>query len=92
MDSPLFGVGRLYACLLYTSSSGDDGSTTRYTLTFETNGGSAIEKVTGKSGNTIDLSDYTPTREGYDVSGWYSDKGLTNKITEDVYKRQVQRG
>lgn len=63
-------------------SSGDDGSTTRYTLTFETNGGSAIEKVTGKSGNTIDLSDYTPTREGYDFSGWYSDKGLTNKITE----------
>ena len=74
----------IYAHWKYSGggSSGDDGSTTRYTLTFETNGGSAIEKVTGKSGNTIDLSDYTPTREGYDFSGWYSDKGLTNKITE----------
>ena len=64
------------------SSGGDSGSTTYYTLTFETNGGSAVAKVTGTYGKTIDLSGYTPTCDGYDFSGWYSDKRLTNKITE----------
>ena len=64
------------------SSGGDSGSTTYYTLTFETNGGSAVAKVTGTYGKTIDLSGYAPTCDGYDFSGWYSDKRLTNKITE----------
>ena len=65
--------------------SGEGGSsilTTYYSLTFESNGGSKIEKVTEKSGNTVDLSCYLPTREGYDFNGWYLDKGLTRKITE----------
>ena len=64
------------------SSGGDSGFTTYYTLTFETNGGSAVAKVTGTYGKTIDLSGYTSTCDGYDFSGWYSDKRLTNKITE----------
>ena len=65
------------------SSSGSSGSsTTNYTLTFESNGGSAIEKVTETSGKVIDLSGYRPTREGYDFNGWYLDKELTRKITE----------
>ena len=62
------------------SSSG--GGTTYYTLTFETNGGSSIKTISMTYGNTIDLSGYAPARDGYDFSGWYSDKGLTNKITE----------
>lgn len=70
-----------------SSSSGSSGSsssssTTNYTLTFESNGGSAIEKVTETSGKIIDLSGYRPNREGYDFNGWYLDKDLTRKITE----------
>ena len=58
------------------------GEDTYYTLTFDTNGGSDIDSVRRISGTTIDLSDYTPTREGYDFTGWYADAELTEKITE----------
>ena len=52
-----------------------------YTLTFVTNGGSAIADVTKNSGETVDLSGYIPTREHFTFEGWYSDSGLTNKVT-----------
>lgn len=63
-----------------SSSSGGSASTT-YTLTFETNGGSAISKVTKNKGTTIDLAQYAPTKSGATFEGWYADKGLTKKIT-----------
>lgn len=62
------------------SGSGGSASTT-YTLTFETNGGSAISKVTKNKGTTIDLAQYAPTKSGATFEGWYADKGLTKKIT-----------
>ena len=65
-----------------SSSGGGGGSvTTKYTLTFDTNGGSAIAKVTKEKGTTVDLGQYVPTREGYTFAGWYSDEALTQKIT-----------
>ncbi|MCD8325065.1 MAG: InlB B-repeat-containing protein, partial [Clostridiales bacterium] len=51
---------------------------TGYTLTFETNGGSAIDSVGGIS---IDLSAYEPTRAGYNFTSWYSDSALTSAVT-----------
>lgn len=63
-----------------SSSSGGSASTT-YTLTFETNGGNAISKVTKNKGTTIDLAQYAPTKSGATFEGWYADKGLTKKIT-----------
>ena len=63
-----------------SSSSGGSVSTT-YTLTFETNGGSAISKVTKNKGTSIDLAQYAPTKSGATFEGWYADKGLTKKIT-----------
>lgn len=63
-----------------SGSSGGSASTT-YTLTFETNGGSAISKVTKNKGTTIDLAQYAPTKSGATFEGWYADKGLTKKIT-----------
>ena len=60
-------------------SSGD--STDYYTLTFNTNGGSAISSIRPSEYTTVDLSKYTPTRDGYTFRGWYSDKELTTKIT-----------
>lgn len=63
-----------------SGSSGGSASTT-YTLTFETNGGSAISKVTKNKGTTIDLAQYAPTKSGATFDGWYADKELTKKIT-----------
>ena len=63
-----------------SGSSGGSASTT-YTLTFETNGGSAISKVTKNKGTTIDLAQYAPTKSGATFEGWYADKSLTQKIT-----------
>lgn len=63
-----------------SGSSGGSASTT-YTLTFETNGGSAISKVSKNKGTTIDLAQYAPTKSGATFEGWYADKGLTKKIT-----------
>lgn len=63
-----------------SGSSGGSASTT-YTLTFETNGGSAVAKVMKNKGTTIDLAQYAPTKSGATFDGWYADKGLTKKIT-----------
>ena len=44
-----------------SSSGGGGGSvTTKYTLSFDTNGGSAIAKVTKEKGTTVDLGQYVP--------------------------------
>ena len=55
-------------------------NTNEYTLTFETNGGSVIDPVTKRYGSVIDLTSYTPTKEGYSFTGWYTDEALTDKI------------
>ena len=62
------------------NESGSGGATS-YTLTFDTNGGSAISKVSRTSGTTVDLTGYTPTRDGYTFDGWYSNSALTIKVT-----------
>ena len=62
-------------------NEGEDGEATIYTLTFDTNGGSAISKVSKTSGTTVDLTGYTPTRDGYTFDGWYSNSALTIKVT-----------
>ena len=63
------------------STSGGGSVSATYTLTFETNGGSAMAKVTKNKGTTIDLAQYAPTKSGATFDGWYADKGLTKKIT-----------
>ena len=72
---------RTYTIYLNPDPSQNSGSN-YYTLHFETNGGSEITTLQKKSGTTVDLTAYTPTRSGYIFTGWYADKDLTEKITE----------
>lgn len=65
-----------------SGGSGGGGGTTYYTLTFETNGGDSMQAIRAARGKTLDLSAYTPMRDGYDFGGWYADKDLTQRITE----------
>ena len=78
---------------------GGGGVVSTYTLTFDTNGGSAIDKITKDSGTTIDLAAYKPTRAGYTFAGWFSDKTLTKAVTSvkltantTVYAKWTQNG
>ncbi|MCQ2420574.1 MAG: S-layer homology domain-containing protein, partial [Clostridia bacterium] len=57
-------------------------SETYYTLSFHTNGGSALGIVSGTFGIAIDLSKYVPSKEGYAFGGWYSDSALTESVSE----------
>ena len=70
-----------------SSGSGGGGgsrkpSVTYYTLHFETNGGSAITDMREENNTRISLTKYVPTRHGYTFIGWYSDRSLTNQVSE----------
>ncbi len=61
-----------------TSSRG--GGTTRYTVSFETNGGSKISSERVNRNGTL-TEPTAPTKEGFDFAGWYTDQEL--KTTYD---------
>jgi len=70
-----------FAAAASTPLGGGGGGSVSYTLTFETNSGSAIDKLSKTSGTAVDLSGYKPTRDGYNFTGWYSDAALTTAVT-----------
>ncbi len=52
-------------------------------INLNTNGGAALDPVSGNPGDEIWLP--TPKRAGYKFGGWYTDSALSNKFTEKVY-------
>ena len=94
-----FGVSWTKYVAPTPGGGGGGGAVSTYTLTFDTNGGSAIDKITKDSGTTIDLATYKPTRTGYTFAGWFSDKALTKAVTSvkltantTVYAKWTQNG
>lgn len=71
----------LVAVAQWSKDSSGNNHSTKYTLTYETNGGSKIDSEKYNPGSTAQLTK-VPTRENYTFTGWYSDKDLKNKITE----------
>ena len=53
----------------------------KFTLTFNTYGGTAIADVTDTEGKVIDLTTYTTSKSGYTFNGWYLDEALTQYVT-----------
>ena len=73
----------------YVGTGGGTSGGTSYTVTFETNGGSAVDPQTVESGKTA-TEPATPEKDGFNFSGWYTDSALTDefsfttKITADT--------
>ena len=69
----------VYAQWTYSGGGGGGGRrTSRYTVSFESNGGSKVasQSVTR---NTVMKEPTAPTKENFDFDGWYSDKELKTK-------------
>lgn len=58
------------------SDDDDDDEPTKYTVSFETNGGSAVEKQTVEKGKKV-TKPTDPTKDGNIFSGWFKESELT---------------
>ena len=61
-----------------SKSSGGSGSTKRYTVSFNTNGGNKITSQTVAKDNSV-KEPTAPIKENFEFAGWYTDKELTTK-------------
>ena len=59
-----------------------------YTVRFNTNGGSYAATQYLKHGESINVDNYKPTKEGYNFSGWYNDSEFSDRVAgEQVIKQ-----
>lgn len=72
------GIVTIYAKWDKNSSGG--GSSVRYTLCYDSNGGTEYRDEEYRR-NTVVKLDKTPERKGYTFTGWYADRKLTDKIS-----------
>ena len=85
----LLMVVTLAACISCKGSAGSD-SPKSYTVTFETNGGSAIAAQSVESGKKATKPLSNPNKENCKFDGWYTDSELTTEfdfsqeITDDI--------
>jgi|694.fasta_scaffold109264_1 uncharacterized repeat protein (TIGR02543 family) len=63
-----------------SSSSSSSIPIANITITFNTNGGTAITTITAQPGSAINAP-ANPTRSGYTFAGWFSDEALSNAYT-----------
>ena len=71
---------------LYAKWNENPPAPTSYTVTFNTNGGSAVNPQTITAGGLV-TKPAAPTKDGYTFAGWYKDAGLTtpfNFATETI--------
>ena len=73
----------------WTYTGGYNPPVTYCTLRFETGGGRDITSVRKTYNACIDLTKYVPTWRGYTFIGWYSDRSLTNKVSEVYLTRDL---
>lgn len=59
-----------------------------YTVSYDSNGGTEYDKETYKEGETVKL-DKVPVKDGYEFTGWYSDKECTKKVESIEVSKNV---
>ena len=78
--------------------SGVGGGSSTFTVVFHANGGTVVESVKVKRGETV--SEPTTTRDGYKFAGWFTDSALTKpydfstpvKSSLHLYAKWVEDG
>ncbi len=78
----LVAVIALIAATSFTACSACGEKTTKYELSFATNGGDAIASVSVEEGASYTLP--TPVREGYEFDGWYLNADFTGERVTEV--------
>ena len=63
------------------NGGGGGGGTPKYTLIYESNGGTEYDDEKYKSGTVVDI-DKNPEKDGHIFEGWYEDKGLSTPVDE----------
>ena len=77
-------IGAIGGGIALALGGGSNGETT-YTLTYNTNGGTAIDnKVFTKDTDTFDLA--STTRSGYEFLGWYENENFTGSPITQIVK------
>lgn len=76
-------LAMLLAAVMGLTACVDDNNTTTYTVTFETNGGKAVEAMTVDEGKSITLP--TTVRDGYTFEGWFENEDLTGTNLPSLY-------
>lgn len=75
-----------------TQDPGDDdnnnNNTQKYTVTFDSQGGSYVSPITNVKGTKITMP-VSPTRDGYEFAGWFTSAEGGDKVTGVVLKANV---
>ncbi len=71
-----------------STSTGGGGGVSRYTIKFDTNGGTEIANKT-VTRNSLLAEPEAPTKDGYTFNGWYTDEELTEKYD---FNKAVTKG
>ena len=83
------GSGQSASCEVYVSAEPSPTPTPdkKYTVTFDSQGGSHVSSQTVKEGTTISLP--IPTRDGYKFLGWYTEADGGSKVTSLTVTKNV---
>ena len=83
------GSGQVASCEVdvYAPTTPTPTPDKKYTVTFDSQGGSHVSSQTVKEGTTISLP--TPTRDGYKFLGWYTEATGGSKVTSLTVTKNV---
>ncbi len=80
--NPITGDLTLYAKWVEDTDDDPDDPISETTITFVSNGGSAVAPITADAGSPV-TAPAAPTREGFVFGGWYTDASFTTPFTFD---------